>query len=203
MVSSDRSASEPTWPAQMHSIDLDGPLVLAAKSDRAAFAPLYQRYADLIYRYCLRRLSNKEAAEDATAQVFAKVLAALPTYQDERSSFRSWLFAIAHNVLIDTSRARRPQHALDDGLLLVDPELGPEEMALASDSQREVQVLLSAVPPEQRRVLELRLAGLSTGEISRALGCSAGAVRASQYRAITRLRLLIGLAPSQRGGEDA
>jgi RNA polymerase sigma-70 factor, ECF subfamily len=66
-----------------------------------------------------------------------------------------------------------------------------------------VQILLAAVPPDQRRVLELRLAGLKTAEIARTLGSSPGAVRASQFRAMTRLRLVLGLAPHRTGGHDA
>jgi RNA polymerase sigma-70 factor, ECF subfamily len=183
--------------------DTDAALVAVARQDQAAFAPLYQRYVDPVYRYSLRRLGTREAAEDATALIFEKVLAALPRYRDTGPSFRSWLFSVAHNVLVDTERARRPQQALDDAVLVRDPAPGPEDAALAAEGQREVQILLAAVPPDQRRVLELRLAGLKTAEIARTLGSSPGAVRASQFRAMTRLRLVLGLAPHRTGGHDA
>ena len=78
----------------------------AALIDEAAFHPLSQRYLDPVYRYCLRRLGNKDSAQDATSQTFMKVLAALPTFRADKSSFRSWLFAITHNVLVDFDRAR-------------------------------------------------------------------------------------------------
>ena len=55
----------------------DATLVLAAKRERAAFAPLYQRYVDPIYRYCYRCLGNRHTAEDATSLIFTKALAAL------------------------------------------------------------------------------------------------------------------------------
>jgi RNA polymerase sigma-70 factor (ECF subfamily) len=66
-----------------------------------------------------------------------------------------------------------------------------------------VQLLLASLPPEQRRVLELRLAGLSTAEIAQALGQTPNAIRVSQFRAMTRLRLMMGLAPHRTGGLDA
>ena len=53
----------------------DAVLAARAAGDPAAFAPLYARYVRPIYRYCYRRLGTHEAAEDATSQVFAKVLA--------------------------------------------------------------------------------------------------------------------------------
>ncbi len=203
VISPDRTALRSDLPPDLAPADMDAALVAAARQNRAAFAPLYQRYVDPVYRYCLRRLASREAAEDATAQVFAKALAALPSYRENGPSFRSWLFAIAHNVLVDAQRARRPQLDLDDAFALTDPDPGPEERALAAEGRREVEMLLASVPPDQRRVLELRLAGLTTAEIATAIGCSPGAVRASQYRAVKRLRLVMGLAPHGMGEHDA
>jgi RNA polymerase sigma-70 factor (ECF subfamily) len=92
---------------------------------------------------------------------------------------------------------------LDEAAPFVDPAPGPEDAALAAEGRREVQLLLAAVPHDQRRVLELRLAGLTPTEIAAALGSSPGAVRASQYRAVKRLRLVMGLAPHGMGVHDA
>ena len=177
----------------------DEALMAAASRDRAAFGPLYQRYVDPVYRYALRRLGSREAAEDATALVFTKALSALPTYQDDGPSFRSWLFAIAHNVLVDLCRGRHSAADLQTAEWLADPAPGPEETALASEGQREVQFLLAAVAPDQRRVMELRLAGLSTVEVAAVLGRSPGAIRATQFRAANRLRELV--ADTRRGVE--
>lgn len=178
----------------------DEEIATVAKHDRAAFAPLYLRYVDPVYRYALRRLGSREAAEDATALVFTKALSALPAYRDDGPSFRSWLFAIAHNVLVDTCRGQRPATDLQVAERVADPSPGPEETALATEGQREVQLLLAAVAPDQRRVMELRLAGLSTVEVAAVLGRSPGAIRATQFRAATRLREIVG-AESRRGAD--
>jgi RNA polymerase sigma-70 factor (ECF subfamily) len=92
----------------------DARILALAKSDPRAFAPLYARYFDPVYRYCYRRLGHAEAAADAAAQVFTKALAALPGYREDAPSFRSWLFAIAHNVITDDLRARRPVATMAD-----------------------------------------------------------------------------------------
>ncbi len=196
-----KARSAPRVPADTDADDAT--LVAAAKRERSAFAPLYQRYADPVYRYCLRRLGSREAAEDATAQVFMKALAALPTYREESPSFRSWLFAVAHNVLVDTERAHRPSFLLEEAAAVADSAPGPEAAALSAEARAEVRSLLAAVAPDQRRVLELRLAGLTTVEIAAVLGCSPRAVRAAQFRAATRLRALMGYAPHGKGAGDA
>lgn len=182
--------------------NLDAALVNAAQHDRAAFGALYERYADPVYRYCFRRLGAKEAAEDATAQVFANILRALPDYRETGRSFRSWLFAIAHNVLIDAERAWRPQQRMGDDMTVPDPAPGPEAEVLAAETRQEVLVLLEALPPDQRRVIELRLAGLATAEIADALGSSPGAIRTSQCRAVKRLRLVLNCDSWETGGRD-
>jgi RNA polymerase sigma factor (sigma-70 family) len=145
--------------------DEDAWLVASAKHDPRAFAPLYARYFDPVYRYCYRRLGSPEAAADMCAQIFTKAIAALPGYREGRTTFRSWLFTIAHNVLVDELRTRHPTAALEAALHIVDPATSPEESALSAETSQTVGELLAQLPPDQRRVMELRLAGLTGPEI--------------------------------------
>lgn len=160
-----------------------------AKRDRRAFAPLYARYFDRIYAYCYRRLGNADDAADATSLVFARALASLGACRGD--AFRSWLFAIAHNVLADAYRARRFERDLDDALDLPDRSPGPEDEALAAETRSTITCLLAELPPEQRSVIEFRLAGLSSKEIGEVLGKRANAVDQLQFRAMSRLRSLV------------
>src|SRR5215217_8517203 len=123
----------PEFPTADAPWDDDARDVIAAKADPRAFAPLYDRYADLVYRYCYRRLGHPEAAADATGQVFAKALAGLPGYREDAPSFRSWLFAIAHNVITDDLRARRPVAPIDAAAYVAATGPSPEEAVLTDE----------------------------------------------------------------------
>ena len=179
--------------------DHDAELVARARRDRRAFAALYDRYLDPIYRYCYVRLGSREAAEDATSLVFTKAMDALSAYRG--GSFRSWLLPIAHNVVADAQRATRPVEPIEAAATVADPDPAPDELALREDAGRAVRQSLLQLSPDQREVVELRLAGLTGPEIARALGKSHAAVRIAQFRAFARLRDL--LAEPQESDHDA
>ena len=179
----------------------DAGLVARARADRQAFAPLYARYVDTVYRYCYRRLGSREAAEDATSEVFYKALAALHNYHDYHDgSFPAWLMAIAHNVVMDGFRQRRPEEPLGPDFEPRDEATTPEDVALASEESHSLRALLARLPEDQRRVLELRLAGLTGPEIATVLGRSLGSVKMLQFRAVERLRVLLGVLTGCGGG---
>lgn len=177
--------------------DDEAALIARAKTDRQAFAPLYASYADPVYRYCYRRLGSHDAAADATSQTFVKVLAALPRYR--AGSFRAWLFTIAANTVSDLHRHRIPDVPLAAAMTdsLVDAAPTPEEAVLAAEAGRSIAALLARLTPDQRQVVELRLAGLTGAEVATVLGRGIGAVRSSQFRAYARLRRLMGTEGSE------
>jgi RNA polymerase sigma-70 factor (ECF subfamily) len=182
-----RSTQQPE--AAQGDLDEQG-IVERSRHDPRAFAPLYARYAAPIYGYCSHRLGSRQAAEDATSVIFAKALTSLPSYRGPL--FRAWLFGIAHHAVADAQRARGPEAPLDAAVTIIDAAPSPEDLAVASDDQRRLRVLLTQLPTEQQRIIELRLVGLTSAEIGQVLGLRRGAVDVAQFRAIGRLRALLG-----------
>jgi RNA polymerase sigma-70 factor (ECF subfamily) len=185
----------PPQATEAESLPDDAALVAAARRERRAFALLYRRYADRVYRYCYARLGSREAAEDATSETFTRALAALDRYRDQ--SFAAWLFRIAHNVVIDLQRRRRPTAPLDAANERHDPGRAPDEIAIARDAGARVRAALAQLPEEQRAAVELPYAGWSGQQIAEILGRSPDAVKMLRYRAITRLRGLLTAAGMQ------
>ncbi len=139
------------------------------------------------------RLSDPADAEDAAIRVMTNAFAALPNFVGGTGQFRSWLFAIAHNEVVNVYRAhaRRPTSPMPDEFDLVDPHPTPEQLALSSDEQRNLWQLLQGLPQRSREVVELRLSGFTSQEIAAILGISDGAVRQAQSRALDQLRQIV------------
>lgn len=161
----------------------------AAQRDRRAFAPLYRRYVGPVYRYCHARLGNREAAEDATGEIFAKALTALPAYRER--AFVAWLFRIAHNVVVDTHRRARTSAPLDAAAEQPDPARTPEELTLARADTDALWAAIGTLPDGQRATVELQLIGWNDGQIAAALDRSPAAVRMLRLRALGRLRAFL------------
>ena len=183
----------------------DHVLVQRARSDREAFAVIYDRYFTRVYWYCYGRLRSPQAAEDATSIIFTKALTALPRYREQESApaFRAWLFRIAHNVVVDEFRSRRHDEPLAMAHETPDPAPTPESALLRVEEQEDLWNLLDLLPPEQRQVVELRLAGLKGPEIALILGKNRGAVNTAQSRAVARLRSAMGITPGPPGEEGS
>src|SRR5688572_3595419 len=91
----------------------DDSLVVRARSDRAAFAALYDRYYPRIIRYCLRRLFVRDVAEEIVADVFLHVARSLPGFEGTTEiDFRRWLFRIASNAVNAHLRQKRRRQEL-------------------------------------------------------------------------------------------
>ena len=178
--------------------DPDLPAVRAAQADRAAFATLYRRYLDPVYGYAFYILGDHHDAEDVTERSFLAAMAGLHGFRDTGSSFRSWLFRIAHNQLVNALRARSRQRTdpLDDGAA-ISAANDPARLANQADDARRLRTAVGRLAPDRRQVVVLRFVdGLSTREIAEVLDRSPGAVRVLQHRALRELAALLEEHPT-------
>ena len=165
-------------------------LVVRAKAgDGDAFAQLYRRYLDDVYAFVAARLSDRQAAEDATQTIFFRAMQSLPTCRDD-AAFPGWLFAIARNVVTDTYRSHRSRsEPWDDALDPEDPGASPEEVAVQRDDARTLAVARErCLSAPERELFDLLLTDMNDKQIAQALGRTHGAVRTAHWRLLAKLR---------------
>lgn len=161
----------------------------ARAGDAAAFAEVYDAFAERLYRFLRFRLGSHEDAEDLLQQVFLKVIQALPRYESRGLPFGAWVFRIARNASTDAVRARRPTVPLEVLIGRGDQAAGPEERAAVSFEAQRIQAALSTLTSEQRDVLAYRFfADLTPGEIAAIMGKREGTIRGLQFRGLRALR---------------
>jgi RNA polymerase sigma-70 factor (ECF subfamily) len=161
----------------------------AQQGDKEAFAQLYEDHFDKIYRYVVLRIGNKTEAEDMTQQVFINALRSISSFKWRGAPFSTWLFRIAHNLVVDYLRKgkKRVTTPLDESL--VDSDSNPERV---TEYRLDIEQLISAtkrLTAAQHEVISLRFAGeLSVAEVAKVMGKSQGAVKALQHSAVVALR---------------
>ena len=160
-------------------------LVEAAQSDPAKFADLYDIHFERIYAFIVRRVQDRDKAEDLTSEVFHKALANLKSYEWRGAPFAAWLFRIAANAISDQfKRAARETDSADDP-----PEASEEPEQEAAEARARLFRLVERLPAEQRSVVFGRFVEQkSIREIAKQLGKSEGAVKQLQFRALEKLR---------------
>lgn len=161
----------------------------ARQGDAQAFALLYRRYVDRVYAYAAWRLASREAAEEATQQIFFRALRGLPGYRQD-AAFAPWLFAIARNVVTDIHRARsRVTVPLDSAIDVADSAPLPEEEALRALQRGELEAARDrCLSGRERELFDLLLTDMTQSEIARTLGRRQGAIRTAHWRLIGKLR---------------
>src|ERR1700730_15232620 len=104
-------------------------LIRVAERDRAAFELLYRRYVRSVFGLALRRLRDRQRAEDATQETFAAVWRSAQSFKPERGQAAPCLYTVARNAIVDRQRAKTDQPAeVPDA---ASAELGPAERAEA------------------------------------------------------------------------
>lgn len=128
----------------------------ALRGDDVAFSEVYRRYHQRVYGFCLARLLSPEAANDATQEVFTRLLAANP---DSVENPTAWLFGVARHVCVDmVRRSTRTDVVAPDGEQLSDVAAPAETETEVTDRETAEAVLLALrrVSPRYRTALILR-----------------------------------------------
>ncbi len=167
----------------------------ACQGNQGAFEELVRRTSRLVFGRLYLETGDAHRAEDLLQETLLIAFRSLPQLADP-SAFRSWLLAIAHNVVIDAARrdnrkrragpSRADANALDQ---LPDDRLGPSEQAEKTEMRDQVLAVLRSLPEQYRHPLTLRyISGSDYDTICTELGMSNGALRGILHRGLKMLR---------------
>lgn len=156
--------------------------------DRGAFGELVRRYEKRVYYMGLRNLRDGDESWDFSQEVFLRAYRGIQTFRGA-SSFKTWLYAIAMNLLRNYIRTKKRSETVP-----LDGQDIPVDADHASDTSRSevselLQTAIGRLPYMQRMALTLRIYDdLSHREIAEILGTSEGSVKVNFHYALKALK---------------
>jgi len=159
-------------------------LVEAAQQDPSKFGDVYDVHFETVYAFIVRRVRDRDNAEDLTAEVFKRALANLRSFEWRGAPFGAWLIRIAANLVADQSKRAGREIAAQSA---PEPRTDPD----FEDAKDEGQLfrLVDRLPQDQKRVVYERFVEeKSIREIAEKMRRSEGAIKQLQFRALQSLR---------------
>jgi len=170
---------------------------IRAKKDPEAFGRIYDEYVRKIYRFIYFKVASAELAEDLTSEAFLKAWQYLKEKRDV-PHLQALLYSVARSVVIDHYRSEARcrndvslEEAMTNDLVVAGSEKLLRDVDTGIDMTKVIEKL-RGLKDEYREVIVMKyLDGLSTKEISSALGKSSANVRVILHRATKALSELI------------
>ncbi|PKQ28096.1 MAG: RNA polymerase subunit sigma-70 [Candidatus Anoxymicrobium japonicum] len=171
-------------------------LVKRAKNrDPESFGMLYDEYVDQIFRYVYYKVGNVTESQDLTGQTFLKAFENIDSYEMRDVAFSSWLYQIAHNLIVDFFRRESKQERVpfEDNPPTVSPHGNPVEAVISDMESERLYKAMRKLTHNQREVLILKfIDNLSNAHIAEIMGVSVGAVKSTQKRGLLSLNRILG-----------
>ncbi len=162
-------------------------LVEKARTDDEAFGVLYDFYFQKIYAYTSRRVGHRQTTEDLVSQIFIKAFTKLDTYKKSKGSFKSWLYRVATNTIIDHYRksGRKKEVGIDSVFSLESSEKLPDHVAEETFESKKISKVISRLKIKEQEIIQLKFfAELSNIEIAETLRISHSYAGVRIYRAL-------------------
>mgnify|MGYP000159068886 CR=1 FL=1 len=178
------------------NIDKDQTLKLVKQvktGDQAAFADLYDLFAQRLYAYIRIKISSQTDAEDILQEVFLKAWVGIKNLEIDNLNFSAWLYKVAGNTINDYYRKkyRSPGEVELEKAANFASEDSPADDASHGLKRSAVKQALDSLPSHYKEVIELRFfQDFSVADTASIMGKNSVSVRVWQHRALSRLKEL-------------
>lgn len=161
--------------------------ILRRNSKKAADALIREYYND-IFAFLYRQLGNREDALDLTQECFIAMLRSLPSYDQKKAGFRTWLYHIAaHKVIDERRKGKLELIPLEEQDIILEKDFTEEIQN--QEFLAEIESFVCHMQPEIQEIFRLRIyAGYSFPEIAAAMSQSEAKIKAQYYRLLEKIR---------------
>lgn len=160
-----------------------------SKSD--ADEPVSKYYKE-IYIYVYKQTSDKELSMDLTQEIFISVLKSIPNFDQSKASFRTWLYRIATNKLVDYFRSKNYKYNTTTETI-EDKQIEDKTDFTVSLEQKEdvekIQIIVNKLSTEYQEIFRLKIFLEATfAEIAEILKIPESTVKTKYYSIIKKVK---------------
>ena len=155
---------------------------------------LVKLYYDEIYYFVAKQINDKDIAYDLTQEIFISMLHSIGSYQEKLSSFRTWLYRIATNKIIDCRRKAVPKTIPLEDIETKEEEFFAEQIDYIKNMTQkqlllQIECYVSAFRTDVQQIFRLHVYGEQTfGEIALLIGIPEASVKSKYYRLLKQIR---------------
>ncbi len=161
-------------------------------SDRAAADELVRSYYREIYAFAYKQTGNMDLAMDLTQEIFIAVLQSIIHYDAGKAGFRTWLYRIASNKIVDYFRSaqyKQQSSVVDLEDIVLPSEESVEESYMDGELKRQSVNAIAELPFDSQQILRLKVyAEYTFGEIANVLSLPESTIKTKYYSALKQLR---------------
>ncbi|MDU4117873.1 MAG: sigma-70 family RNA polymerase sigma factor [Clostridium perfringens] len=171
-------------------------------NDKKAAGEIVNFYYKEIFAYVFRQTSNEELSKDLTQEIFISMLKSLGSFDDEKASFRTWLYKIASNKIIDNYRSTYYKYVtvvdeFEEGLVGYENDL--EESFQLKEDAKEILEIINTLNTSIQQILRLKIfGGMTFLEIASLIDMSESTVKTKYYSSIKKIKKILEVKKNEQ-----
>ncbi|MGL5067911.1 MAG: RNA polymerase sigma factor [Sarcina sp.] len=168
---------------------------IVKKGDKLSANKLIELYYKDVYRYVYKQNQCKETSKDLTQDIFISMLRSIHSYDERKSSFKTWIYKVASNKIIDFYRSKYYKYKtivdeIEEYKLYSDIDI--EKSFLLKEDANEIMEILNTMESGIQEIFRLKVfADISFREIAVLTNLSESTVKTRYYATIKKIKVII------------